>query len=217
MSSPIQGTARTVVARIVAHPGTMPSVLYAIALREFGEELHSWEPETITMEMQEAFGQMPPENHDKLLAIISAIETNSFYSSWSVFEIICRTINTGEPYGSDELLVAEMAWAILEVQLCDETPGQFSEEIAAGVGKILADEGILTPPPSLSFARMPERYQGSDTPSDTGKQETLSGEHLAVVMNYIAEQSILLMKQISALPWQNDETLSEIVKMLASR
>jgi hypothetical protein len=194
----------------------MPTVLYAIALREFGEEIHSWEPETIAMEMSEAFGEMPTENHDKLMALITAVESNAFYSSWSVFEIICRTINTGEPQGSDELLVAEMAWAVLEARLNDETPGTFSEEIAIGVGKLLSEEGITRAPPSLSFAKMPEQYQGSMTPSDMGKQETLSGEHLAVVTEYISEQSILLMRQVAALPWQTDETLAKIVDELAA-
>jgi hypothetical protein len=195
----------------------MATILYAIAIKEFGEEaLHSWEPETISMEMNEAFGDMPTANHDKLLALIASVESNVFYTSWSAFEIACRTINTGELYGSDELLVAEMAWGVAEVLLNDDTPSKFSDEVAAGVGKVLFDEGIMEAPPSLSFAKIPGQYEGSYTEGDLGKQQTLSGEHLAVVIEYVTEQSILLLKQICALPWHTEESMVEMVEQMAS-
>lgn len=217
LSTETQSANRLRVSLMLANPGTLATVLYAISIHEFGEDIHSWEPETVFMEIEDAFGvQMPQGNHDKLMALLTAIDTDSFYKSWSAFEVICRTINTGEVFGSDELLVAEMAWGVTEVMLSDDTPNTFSGEIAAGVGVLLVDEGFSTPPTKLLFAKPPSQYRGSDTSSDSGKQQTLSSEHEAVVSTYLQEQSALLLKQIAALPWQTEELLVEIIQEMAS-
>jgi hypothetical protein len=217
LSSELQGESRVRIASILSHPGTMATVLYAIVLKEFGEDVHSWEPETVFMEINDSFGiDMPESNHDKLMALLVAIDTNSFYGSWSGFEVICRTLNTGDVFGSDDLLVAEMAWGVTEVMINDDTPGVFSDEIASGVGRLLLDEGIVSPPPRLSFAKFPEQYLGSFTESDTGKQQTLSSEHEEVVRTYLQEQSALLLKQIASLPWHTEETLVDIIEGMSA-
>lgn len=195
----------------------MATTLYAIALHEFDAEgLHEWEPETVAMEMNEAFGiQMPEASFNKLMALISAVSSDAFYQRWTSFEIICAGMSDGDASGNDELLVAEMAWGVIEAKLNDETPGEFSHEVAAGVGALLSNEGFTSPPPALAFASMPEMYQGSDTPSDTGRQEYLSSEHVAVVREFVQDQAALLVRQLQMLPWSTEESLIEALTQIA--
>lgn len=208
---------RARVAAIMAHPSTLATVLYSLAVREFGEEVHSWEPETVALEINDTFHiEFPEENHNKLMALLTAIDADAFYKKWPAFELTCRAINSGTVYGGDDLLVAEMAWAVAEVQLNDDTPQEFSHEIAAGVGRLLASEGFVRPPPKLGFARIPERYHGSDTPGDLGQQSGISTEHENVVKEYLQEQAALLVKQISALPWHNEESLVKVIEEMTS-
>jgi hypothetical protein len=107
-----------------------------------------------------------------------------------------------------------MAWAVIETKLNDDTPGTFSVDIASGVGALLVNEGFTTPPPSLAFAVMPEVYQGSDTASDTGRIEGISTQHAGVVAEFIQDQAALLVRQIHALPWHTEESLTEILSHL---
>lgn len=208
----IQSRDRQILASMLSNEGTLATVLYCIAVHEFGSEVHDWEPETIHMEVEDSFGvSMPPVNHDKLMAIISAVSTDSFYKTWSAFELICRAISSGDILSGDDILVAEMSWGITEVLLCDDTPSEFSDEIKAGVGAVLADEGFVNPPAKLAFAKMPEIYIGSATPGDLGRRQSASTDHAAVVSEFMLEQSALLVRQLGALPWNGPEKMQQIL------
>lgn len=198
---------------IVQNPGTLGTVLYAIAIRYLGEDIHGYQPETVAMELKDELGfDIPAGNHNKLMAIISSIATNAFYRDPMAFYAISQILSGCEdPFDmTDPLLAAEMAWAVAEIHLNDDTPHQFSTDVAGLVGVVLDEEGFVNPPSILKFAKMPYRYIGSDSPGETGKQETLSTEHAKVVTDYVKEQSLLLYKQLSGLPWQTTQLLSEI-------
>ena len=204
---------RQKLAPIIRHPYTLATVLYASAYRLYGEELHDWDPETLSLELQDDFGEGVPEiNLAKLHALITAVSTNSFYHHWGAFMAICKTLNNSEdPMDMDDpLIVAEMAWAVTEVRLADEKPHEWNHDVKTFVGKILEEEGFTKPPQALKFAKMPEVYHGSDYPADLHKQEEVTTEHARVVQEYLQEQAILLMRQLSALPWQTPESLEKM-------
>ncbi len=197
---------------MLVHQGTLATVLHAIAYKEFGEELYEWEPETVYLDVNDAFGiEIPEANFNKLMALISAISSDAFYKKWTSFEVICSSLSDGDPSGHDEILVAEMAWGVIEVGLNDSTPGEFSHDVAAAVGALLVNEGFTKAPGSLLFATLPEVYHGSDTGADLDREEGISTEHAAVVVTFIQEQAALLIRQISALPWHNEESVAEII------
>ena len=198
---------------IVQHPGTLGTVLYTVAIRYLGPEIHNFEPETVEMEMRDELGfDLPPVNHDKLMAIINSVGTNAFYRDPMAFFAVSQLLSgSPDPFDmTDPLLPAEMAWAVAEVQLNDDTPEKFSPDVAALVGSVLNDDGFVQPPGILGFAKMPYRYTGSDTQADLNQQKNASTEHAKVVNDYVKEQALLLYKQLSGLPWQTTELLSEI-------
>lgn len=202
---------------IVQNPGTMATVLYVLALHYLGEEIHNWEPETVAMEFKDELNiDLPPGNHDKLLAVISAISNGGFYRDPMAFYAISQILSGGEdPFDLDDpLLPAEMAWAVAEIKLNDDDEPAFSADVAALVGVVLDEDGFTTPPEILKFAKMPYRYLGSTSESEMGKEQTLTTMHAQVVDDYVKEQALLLYKQLSGLPWQTTGQLSEIASQL---
>lgn len=215
--NPLVGVQRERVMPILVNPYTMGTVLYAIAVRQYGEEVHDWEPETVFLELQDDFGvEIPAINHDKLMALLTAVSTNSFYENFAAFSLISHTLNNDEnPLDqSDPLLPAEMAWAVTEVQLVDDTPGKFGVDVAHAVGVFLQEDGFTSPPPKLSWAVIPSKYEGSSTSSDLGKERTISTEHAHVVEEYLRDQAATLIRQISALPWHDEHSLAEMIRDL---
>lgn len=215
--NPVVGEQRERVAAILHDPYTMATVLYAIALRQYGHEVHDWEPETVFLELEDDFGQgIPPVNHDKLMALLSAVSSNTFYTNPGAFRAICHSLSGDEePWDfEDPLLVAEMAWGVLEVEINDDTTALWSDDVKAMVGGLLLEEGFVEPPPHLDFARIPAKYEGSSTTADLGRERTLSTEHAKVVQEYILDQAATLIRQISALPWHSEDTLKELVDEL---
>jgi hypothetical protein len=206
-----------VAARIMATPGTMATVSHAIALHFFGEEIYSWEPETLSMELADTLdAQIDEENLDKLHAIISAIVSNGFKKDWVAFTSICSTLN-GENDVEDlaEMTVAEFAWGVIEVSLNDDDDDDlFSPDISSLVGVVLNEEGFSISPDFLSFANLPEKYMGSTSGAEQNKENHESSYQMELLNEYLRDQSLLLFKQIKMLPWISEEDLDGIVESM---
>jgi hypothetical protein len=204
-------------ARIMATPGTMATISHAIALHFFGEEIYSWEPETLSMELADTLDvQIDEENLDKLHAIISAVVSNGFKKDWVAFTSICSTLN-GENDVEDlaEMTVAEFAWGVIEVSLNDDDDDElFSPDIASLTGVVLDQEGFSFAPDFLSFANLPEKYMGSTSSAELNKQNHESSYQMELLNEYLRDQSLLLFKQIKMLPWISDEDLEGIVESM---
>jgi hypothetical protein len=206
-----------IAARIMATPGTMATISHAIALHFFGEEIYSWEPETLSMELADTLDvQIDEENLDKLHAIISAIVSNGFKKDWVAFTSICSTLN-GENDVEDlaEMTVAEFAWGVIEVSLNDDDDNElFSPDVASLVGVVLDQEGFSLAPDFLSFANLPEKYMGSTSSAERNKEDHESSYQMELLNEYLRDQSLLLFKQIKMLPWISDEDLESIVESM---
>lgn len=137
-------------------------ILYTICYGHFGTDIHSWEPETLWLEIQDDIKAIPSEtNKDKIQAAIALVSTNKYYEDFQVFEGICKSFNSQSPDFEwiTPLTPEECAWAVAESRLIDSTPEEYSEEIKAYVQEILRLGGMYLAPPQLTFANMSAKYQ----------------------------------------------------------
>jgi len=208
-----------VAGRIMATPGTLATVSHAIALHFFSEEIYTWEPETLSLELADILDiKIDEDNLDRLHAIIAAITSNSFYKDWAAFTAICSALSgENDPTEVAEMTVAEFVWGVIEVSLNDgdDEPQLFSPDVASLVGVVLDEEGFTAPPEPVSFAIMPERYMGSTFGAEQDQADAQSDYHLGLLSEYIRDQSLLLYKQISLLPWISSEDLETISEDLS--
>lgn len=200
--------------RIVTDPATFATVLYAVALKQFGTEIHEWEPEMFDLEFRDEFQvDMPSVNQDKLNALILSIVTNRFYHDYFVFTQTCELLSQSEADFetlTPDLLPAEIAWGIVEVRLNDNDDPPFDPEISNYVGVILDQNGFLNPPTPLEFAKLPERYLGSTYGAEIDQMEVQETEHAALIGRYVLERSNELVRQIGGLPWANEDLMESI-------
>lgn len=203
-------------ARICQIPGTMGTIMHAIALHFFGTDVYEWEPETIDMEFEEEFGVIPYEgNINKLNAILSSVASDSFYNDWVAYLNVCTTLS-GENDAEDllDLTVEELAWGVMEISLNDEDydPKLFHSDIRALTGIVLDEEGYFSPPPQLSFAKMPYRYFGDDYGPDINKQKVNSEHSVRLLSEYLQNQVLTLYKQIKVIPWLDESDFSLAIR-----
>jgi hypothetical protein len=207
--------------RIMATPGTMATVSHAIALHFLGEEIYSWEPETLSIELADTLDvQIDDDNLDRLNAIISAVTSNSFYKDWAAFTTISSVLNgENEPDEIAEMTVAEFAWAVVEVNINDgdDEPQIFSPDICSLVGVVLDQEGFSYAPELLSFAKMPEKYLGSTYGPEMNQEKSKTNYQAGLLEEYLKDQALLLYKQISMLPWLSEEDLEGILENFSSQ
>jgi len=199
--------------RIAGHicitPGTMGTIMHAIAMKFFGPDIYSWEPETVAMEFDEEFGiQSYDGNIDKLNAILSSVSSDSFYDDWVAYTQVCSTLsgeNTIEELA--EVTVEELAWGVMEMSLNDEDyrKTRFSADICVLTGQVLDQNGYVFPPPQLSFAKLPSRYMGSTYEADINKEKNNTTLHAALLAEYLRDQALTLYKQMKMLPWIDEQ------------
>jgi hypothetical protein len=191
-----------------------------VALKRFGAVIHEWEPEMFDLEFRDEFSiDVPAVNQSKLLALTTAIATNTFYQEPHVFGVVCELLSGGEENFADitpDLLPAEMAWGVTEVLLNDSAPEAVSSDVAAYVGVILGENGFLAPPKVLDFAILPYRYQGSSDTYEINQGQIKNTEHAAVVDQFLVDQLSSLLTEIRSLPWVTSEMIAELEGDLAS-
>jgi len=203
---------------ILISPYTMGTTMHAICLRAFDTEMYSWEPEALVMEIHDEFGVEASEaGLTRLQALVSALVSESFYTNWMAFAAICSGLCTedGEVDLTGFLPSACLSWGVTEVLLNDSTPGKWSPDVARYAGTILAEEGIIKPPAILSWADMPEIYQGSTGAAEIRQNAALDSQHKEVINEFMEMQSLLLFKQFSFLPWITTEDLEKLSNEIA--
>lgn len=144
------------------------------------DELLSFDPETVKLELQDASGipLLDPDNFSRLMAALAVIGTDLFYTNLPAFIDICNLLSgqAADPDVFDPADPYEMAWAIAETELLDKFDGDdehvFSLEIRSYMGQMLYEHGFLSPPARLSYAIMPDNIA---TPADlSGEEDMLS-------------------------------------------
>lgn len=198
---------------ILMDPSCLATPLHCIFYKEFGEDIYTWSSETLDLEAEDTWGvRIPQVNLDKLEALIAAIQSHIFYTDWSAFTAVAQVLSGSEdPFDlSDPLLVAEAAWAVVEVGLNDSSPAPWGDELRQYLKVLLREEGFTRPPGPLSFAAWEEVYRGSDTAADMHQQEDANTVHMGVVEEYVEAQALLLFQQLSQLPFVTRELLEKV-------
>jgi len=194
--------------------GTMATVLHAAAIKLFDIDLYEWEPETIELELIDELRinslQLPETNVNKLHALIGAIKSENFYKDWPSYIQICSAL-VGEDSMEElaDITVEELAWGVIEVALNDDDFSKlsFSPDVCALTGIVLDENGYVSPPPQLSFAKMPYRYRGSTPGPETDRTYRNSKLSEASLTEFLRDQIIVLHKQIKFLPWIDEGSL----------
>ena len=199
--------------QIIDHDSTLGTTLHAICLKRFGVDFYEWEPEALAMEIRDEFGvECSEAGMTRLNALISSLVSDSFYNDWMAFGAVCSGLCTED--GSVDLHgfvpAAVLSWGVTEVLLNDSTPGKWSPDVRRYAGTVLTEEGIIVPPSILGWADMPQIYRGSMSGADLGQGQALDSEHKKVIEEFMEEQSLLLFKQLSFLPWVTKEDLERL-------
>lgn len=204
---------------------TFASVLLTMFLDKFGTEALTWDPTTITLEVEEEFDvDLPQLSFDKLMVAIQIMTTDRFYRSLPDFVAFCNVLggDTYDPATFDPADAEEVAWGITEALLIyppeDEQAEPFTNEIRAYIGAVLDSEGLINPPDILRIALRQSRVSPSiqdfsDDPTmfnavydfEEGKKQDINQS--------IRLKTKLLAAQLKALSLQNGAADS-VVKML---
>lgn len=130
-----------------------------VAMRvEYGDEFLDWTPESIRLSVLEDFGvEIPVTNLNRIMAGISLLQSQDFYSDLPTFIRLCNVIadDSFDLSTFDIATCVEMAWAITEAMLLappEDEDNAFSKDIRYYIGEMATREGIINPPDVLGIA-----------------------------------------------------------------
>jgi hypothetical protein len=201
-------------------PQTFASVLLTVFLDRFEMAGLGWDPNTITLEIEEEFDvDLPQCVLDKLMAAISILTSDTFYRSLPDFITFCNVLSgdTYRPDMFDPADSAEVAWGITEGLLIsppeDEQDGPFSDEIRAYIGAVLDQEGIINAPDVLQIALRKANVsdaanQFSDDPAMFNAVYDVEAGKSAEINSIITEKVKMLLGQLRAIQLKNGNTMT---------
>jgi len=206
---------------------TFASVLLTLFLDRFGTEALTWDPNTITLEVEEEFRvDLPQLALDKLMVGIQILTTDRFYKSLPDFIAFCNVLSgdTHRPDMWDPADAEEVAWGITEALLIyppeDDDEEPFTDEIRAYIGAVLDAEGLINPPDILRIALRKARVSPSiddfsDDPTMFNAVYDLEEGKRHDIENTIRMRTQMLAGQFKALKLENGK-VDDIVQLLES-
>ena len=200
-------------------------MLLTLFVDKFGTEGLSWDPATISLEIEDEFNvDLSQAVLDKLIVGIQLLTTDRFFKSLPDFITFCNILDgdTYNPEMFDPADAEEVAWGITEAMLIappdreEEEP--FTDEIRAYIGAVLDSEGIINPPDILRIALRQARVSPSiedfsDDPEMFNAVYNLEAGKTEDINRTIIMKTQLLAAQLGALNLENGKT-QEIVEML---
>jgi len=202
---------------------TFATSLLALLIDSYTTAVFDWEPETIREEIKAVYNvDVPQVNMDKVMALITSLNTNLFYTSATAFSHVANALSNSVANFEvmDPVLPEEAAWAITEITLNDPPQSgtaleeAFSDEVRKFLGAVMVDAGIVTPPSVLGMARMPSRPMDD---SDTSMADDpiifsgfykLSQSKSADVVAYVRERITKLIDELGMLPLESRDSAS---------
>lgn len=124
---------------------TLATIIHAIVLNQYGEQVYMWEPLTVELELSADFSaDISPVVMDRWSAVQIVMSTNAFFKQLDAFLGICNTLTSGEPFFAifDPVSVEESCWAITEVSLNREII-PFSYPILQYLDMVLKQDGYV--------------------------------------------------------------------------
>ena len=212
---------------LITSSDTFVTTLITLLADRYGTEFLQWEPETIVMEVEDDFHvDLPQQALDKIMTGVAIMTTDDFFNSLPDFVQHCNVLS-GDLYNPelwDPADSSEVAWGITEAMLLwppdGDTDSPFSEEIVAYIGKVLDDEGIMTPPDVLQiairdtdFASMVQN-EFSDDPDMFGMIHQFESDKTKQIDGYVRSNLKELSAQMRALPLKSGNAEEAVLNML---
>jgi len=101
---------------------TYGTVLHAICLKTYGDDLYTMDSIEVYQNLEDDYGTLPhQDNENKIMAMVTAVSTPLFYEDLEVFKATSKTLLGGDPgvidssFDPPELI--EVLWATYEVGL----------------------------------------------------------------------------------------------------
>jgi hypothetical protein len=140
--------AKKAVSDALKNPETYATVLHAILLTCYGEDIYTWPSTEIYQSLKEDFEVWPIEElENKIQAIITAVDTDDFYTDVDTFRAITFSLLTGDPEfdSMSELSLPEVFWAIYEVGINREVEDELSDEVRRLISREIDQEADDSP------------------------------------------------------------------------
>jgi len=198
-------------------------------LDRLGPEVLQWDPETITMEIEQALGvKLPPANFNKLMGAIELVTSDSFYNSLPDFIRLCNVLYNGTLSAEDfdPADAAEIAWGVTEALLIwppdvnEQEP--FDAKIIQYIDKALKDEGIMVPPDILRLGTSDSslwkqvQHDFSDDPGMFAAIFSIEQGKTGDIDIMVKARLRLLLRQLSELDLYNGDAANAVQNMLAA-
>lgn len=101
-------------------PQTLATVIHAIMLDKYGEQVYDWDPATCALEVRDDFSaEMCTQAMDRWCAMQAVMSSDAFFKRLDVFLNVCNTLASGSPsfLMFDPVTPEEAAWAVAEVAM----------------------------------------------------------------------------------------------------
>lgn len=193
-------------------------------VRKMDTTAFQWHPGAILLEIESDFDvALAQPIYDRLMTAIAIVTTDNFYKSLPDFIHYCNVLagDSYDPRYWNPAEALEVAWAINEVLLLDppEEDDPFVPEITAYIGKVLDDEGIVTPPDVLRIAVRDDvggkvHAAVGDDPAMASNVYQLEASRTEDLNNAIRQTMEALTAQLAALPLRQGSA-QEILKNLS--
>lgn len=209
---------------IVDNPDMTSTALVVLVTDRFGPDVLGWDPETVQLELKE-LGNVPAASFNKLMAGITIITTDGFYSNLPIFITLCNALYDGtvQTRVFDPADMTEMATAVAEAYILwppdggEEMP--FNEEIVGYMGAVADQEGLLGPPDILSKLIPGVWDQVStmftDDPTMFAAVHSLQKDRLDEINQEVKNRLALIVTQLEGLPLTTGSA-SGLIKKLQS-
>jgi hypothetical protein len=204
---------------------TFAITLLLIVLDTYGTECTEWTPATIRLELQEDYQvELPSFTLDKIMAAITLLTTDFFYTDVARFIDICNILNGDDftpgvfnPADALEIMMgvteAIMIWPPSKQEELD-----FSPEIREYIRQVLQEEGILKPFDVLELALSDNNAAQVDT--DYADDPEMYQAIYETQQSKVSELKLVyketmesLVQQLESLPLENGNT-EELTKRL---
>ena len=126
------------------NPETLATVIHAIMLDQYGEQVYDWDPATVYLEAQADFkADMCTEAMDRWAAIQIIMGSDAVFTRLDAFLAVANTLSDGTPFFTsfNPVTTEEAAWALAEIALNREML-PFSYAIKQYLKQVLKQDGF---------------------------------------------------------------------------
>jgi len=134
------------------------TAVFLAAHQTLGNAFLAWEPESIWMEFEDKSVDLPFENRDKLMAVMTIMMGDAFHWDALIFENTVEAFNNipSAPDAIQEASPGEIAWGVFEAELLAQYAGYVGEydyEPARYTALSMHRDGLAVAPELLTFAQ----------------------------------------------------------------